>query len=291
MSYTNNWTQVIRQLMIESHTKEELMKLSNAELKKLHGEYTDKGDEDSQKEAKVIKDILDARGDVKEKKLEEGRGWSKSMTSRILRDNTAAEARAAKSIAARKAAEEAAKKKEEAKQEPKTVKEQNEELLMILDVLCEMIGVDMETLIEETGQMSRKDWQNFLRGAELDKPSPEGVLAAQDRMARVRANMKSLGKRNTRDLIPSGAEMAGKIEISGPEIHEPSANARLQGAPSVTRDSVAFGNIQRQIQGITDRVAETEANRDMAKYAGIPTKPTGTKKPTGKKPTGKKGKK
>jgi uncharacterized protein YqeY len=66
MSYTNNWTQIIRQLMVESHTKQELMKLSNDELKKLHGEYMDKGDEDSQKEAKVIKEILDERGDDKE---------------------------------------------------------------------------------------------------------------------------------------------------------------------------------------------------------------------------------
>jgi hypothetical protein len=66
MSYTNNWTQVIRQLMAESHTRQELMKLSNAELKKLHGEYMDKGDDDSKKEANMIKEILDDRGDDKE---------------------------------------------------------------------------------------------------------------------------------------------------------------------------------------------------------------------------------
>jgi len=90
MSYTNNWTQVIRQLLDEGHTKEELMKLSNSELEKLHDEYKDKDDEASQKEAKMIKDILDARGDDKEEKLEEmygGRGRSKGATNAILRAN------------------------------------------------------------------------------------------------------------------------------------------------------------------------------------------------------------
>lgn len=283
MSYTNNWTQVIRQLMIESHTKEELMKLSNAELKKLHGEYTDKGDEDSQKEAKVIKDILDERGDDKEEKLEEGRGWSRSMTSRILRDNTAAEARAAKSIAARKAAEEAAKKKEEAKQESKTVKEQNEELLMILDVLCEMVGMDMETLVEET----RKEMENLGKAYSWDQPAPEGVLAAHDRMARVNANMARRGK----SRIPSGALTAGQIEVSGDDVHEPTARARLRGAPPVTYDPKEFAKMQSSIENIGDKVQKKE----IAAAAGIPTKPTGKKptgnKPTGRKPTGKKGKK
>jgi hypothetical protein len=251
--------------MIESHTKEELMKLSNAELKKLHGEYTDKGDEDSQKEAKVIKDILDERGDDKEEKLEEGRGWSRSMTSRILRDNTAAEARAAKSIAARKAAEEAAKKKEEAKQESKTVKEQNEELLMILDVLCEMVGVDMETLVEET----RKEMENLGKAYSWDKPAPEGTMAAHDRMARVKANMARLGKRGTRDAIPSGPKTAYDIEMSGDEVHERSAK---QGG-GVTNDPKAFAKMQSSIENIGDKVSLHQ----VAKEIGIPLKPTSKK--------------
>lgn len=230
MSYTNNWTQVIRQLMIESHTKEELLKLSNAELKKLHGEYSGKDDEKSQDEAKVIKGILDERGD-----------------------------------------------EEEEIQEPKTVKEQNEELLMILDVLCEMIGVDMETLIEQTGQMSRKDWQNFLRGAELDKPAPEGRAAADARLAGVIANMKSLGKRKTRDTIRSGPRTAAQIEGPGEgsgkvNVHEPTAAARLSGAPSVTYDPKASARMQRDIMKIGDKVSEKAmgeiANKIIKKSKG-----------------------
>jgi len=34
--------------------------------------------------------------------------------------------------------------------ETKNIEQQNEELLMILDVLCEMVGLDVQTLVEET---------------------------------------------------------------------------------------------------------------------------------------------
>ena len=73
MSYTNHWTQIIRQLVNESHTREELMKLSDDKLKDLHKEYSAKDDEDSQKEAEQIKKILDSRGDDKEEVKEAAR--------------------------------------------------------------------------------------------------------------------------------------------------------------------------------------------------------------------------
>lgn len=66
MSYTNNWTRAIRQTLRESHSKEELEKLSVSELKKLHDEYSDKKDDASQKEAKMIEDILDSRNEKEE---------------------------------------------------------------------------------------------------------------------------------------------------------------------------------------------------------------------------------
>jgi hypothetical protein len=192
--------------MIESHTKEELMKLSNAELKKLHGEYSGKDDEKSQDEANVIKGILDERGD--------------------------------------------------------TVKEQNEELLMILDVLCEMVGVDMETLVEET----RKEMENMAKAHEWDKPAPEGEDAASDRLARVRENMKRLGKRNTRGVIPAGPRTAAKIEGSGEKnIHEPTAAARLGGAPPVTHDPEASARIENSILKIGDEVSERAIADEIGK--------------------------
>ena len=70
MSYTNHWTQIIRQLINEGHTKTELMKLSDEKLKDLHKEYSGKDDEESQKEAEMIKDILATRGDAGENKEE-----------------------------------------------------------------------------------------------------------------------------------------------------------------------------------------------------------------------------
>jgi hypothetical protein len=212
MSYTNNWTQIIRQLMTESHTKEELMKLSNAELKKLHGEYMDKGDEDSVKEAKVIKDILDERGDDKEEDKED-------------------------------------------------MKQQNEELMLMLDVLCEMVGVDMKTLVEET----RKEMENLAHAYGWDQKSPEGATGANERIARVRANMKRLGKRRTRDAIPAGMGTALDIEMSGDEVHERSAK---QGG-GVVKDRKAFDRTQRSIEKIGDKVQLV----DFARETGMLPKP------------------
>ena len=69
MSYTNHWTQIIRQLINEGHTKAELMKLSDEKLKDLHKEYSGKDDEESQKEAEMIKDILDSRKEINEENI------------------------------------------------------------------------------------------------------------------------------------------------------------------------------------------------------------------------------
>lgn len=204
MSYTNNWTQVIRQLLDEGHTKEELMKLSNSELEKLHDEYKDKDDEASQKEAKMIKDILDARGDDKEEDKED-------------------------------------------------MKQQNEELMLMLDVLCEMVGVDIETLVEET----RKEMENLAHAYGWDQKSPEGATGANERIARVRANMKRLGKRRTRDAIPAGMKTALDIELAGDDVHERSAKK----GGGVVNDPKAFARTQRSIEKIGDDVQL----RDFAK--------------------------
>ena len=71
MSYTNNWVHGIRQSLTEGHSKAELEKLSNEKLKDLHKEYSGKDDDESKKEADMIKDILATRGDAGENKEEE----------------------------------------------------------------------------------------------------------------------------------------------------------------------------------------------------------------------------
>ena len=70
MSYTNNWVHGIRQTLTEGHSKAELEKLSNEKLKDLHKEYSGKDDDESKKEADMIKDILDSRGEDGEEKEE-----------------------------------------------------------------------------------------------------------------------------------------------------------------------------------------------------------------------------
>ncbi len=247
MSYTNNWTQVIRQLLDEGHTKEELMKLSNSELEKLHDEYKDKDDEASQKEAKMIKDILDARGDDKEEKLEEmnygGGGRSKGATNAIIRANQRVNEKM-------KAKEPKPEPKPEKKED---IKEENEQLLLMIDVLCEMVGVDIETLVEET----RKEMENLAHAYGWDQKSPEGATGANERIARVRANMKRLGKRNTRDAIPAGMKTALDIELAGDDVHERSAKK----GGGVVKDPKAFARTQRSIEKIGDDVQL----RDFAK--------------------------
>jgi hypothetical protein len=78
--------------------------------------------------------------------------------------------------------------------ETKNIEQQNEELLMILDVLCEMVGFDVQTLVEET----IKDMENMAKAHEWDRPAPEGAAAASDRLAGVKARMALLGKRSER---------------------------------------------------------------------------------------------
>lgn len=73
MSYTNNWVHGIRQTLTEGHSKAELEKLSNEKLEDLHKEYSAKDDEDSKKEADMIKDILDSRGEEKKEEVNESK--------------------------------------------------------------------------------------------------------------------------------------------------------------------------------------------------------------------------
>lgn len=84
MSYTNNWTQAIRQTLREGHSKEELEKLSVSELKKLHDEYSAKEDDASQKEAKMIEDILDSRKEDGEKKEEDKDLKEEQLTESVM---------------------------------------------------------------------------------------------------------------------------------------------------------------------------------------------------------------
>lgn len=131
MSYTNNWVHGIRQTLTEGHSKAELEKLSNEKLKDLHKEYSGKDDDESKKEADMIKDILATRGDAGENKEEEVkeavRIGDPNYAARVF---AGAEARLTghekARLALRKAeeAEEAKKQKKETEETPsKTVSE------------------------------------------------------------------------------------------------------------------------------------------------------------------------
>ena len=240
----------IKKLLIESHTKEEIKTLSTSELKKLHAKYMKDGTDEAKSEAEMIKKEIESRG---KEKVEENthRPLGSSIGSPGYADRVFAGAsrqerleQAAKKRAAEKEAE------AKAKAEKKPVAEQNEELLAILDTLCEMVGLDMMTLVEET----RKEMDDLGRAYSWDKPAPEGVMASTDRLARVKANMARLGKRRERGALKTGEETAYKIEMGGEDlIHEPTAKERAKGAPSTRVDPEGYDKVQNSIEDIADK--------------------------------------
>lgn len=130
MSYTNNWVHGIRQTLTEGHSKAELEKLSNEKLKDLHKEYSGKDDDESKKEADMIKDILATRDDASEDKEEVKEAVRIGDPNYAARVFAGAEARLTghekARLALRKAeeAEEAKKQKKETEETPsKTVSE------------------------------------------------------------------------------------------------------------------------------------------------------------------------
>lgn len=258
----------IKKLLIESHTKEEIKTLSTSELKKLHGEYLAKGTVEAKSEAEMIKKEIESRGEDEgeKKKVEENfdrhRPLGSSMGSPGYADRVFAGAsqkerleRAAKERKARLEAE------KEAKAKKKPVAEQNEELLAILDTLCEMAGLDMVALVEET----RKEMENLGRAYSWDKPAPEGVLASTDRLARVKANMARLGKRRERGALKTGEETAYRIEMGGEDlVHEPSAKERAKGAPSARVDPKGYDKVQDSIEKISDKFTMDRAKKNVS---------------------------
>jgi hypothetical protein len=166
------------------------------------------------------------------------------------------------------------------------VAQQNEELLMILDVLCEVAGFDMMTLVEETiGQM-----QHLAHASGWDKPAPEGAASASDRLKRVLANAKRLGKRRVRDAIPAGDKTQIDIEDAGEDnVHERPASA----GGGVARDPIGFEGIQNDIDGIGQTSAFFKPNKgkkpnSLVAWAGLSSKSsTAPSKGKGKKPNSK----
>lgn len=155
-------------------------------------------------------------------------------------------------------------------------------LMSIIEVLCEEAGLDANELMEET----IKQMEDMGRAYGWENPAPEGEGAASARLARVKASMKRLGKRNTRYSIKTGAETARDIEDKGPVIHEPTADRRvrariMQGSDiPVEINDTNFENMQKSIEGITDRVSAEERKReDKKSIKDIFTKKTGGKKP------------
>jgi hypothetical protein len=258
----------IKKLLIESHTKEEIKTLSTSELKKLHKEYSEKDTDEAKSEAEMIKKEIESRGEEKvEENFNTHRPLGSSISGRYADGVFAAHDARQKGL--KKAAEEraarlAAEKEAKAKAEKKPVAEQNEELLAILDTLCEMVGLDMMTLVEET----RKQMRDLGHASGWDKPAPAGAphgkLAANARDVIVQAVM-ARGTRNERiaaaaraDAIPAGVDTAYKIETDTTikDIHEPTAERRARGEPGAVVDPRRFDKTQGSIESISDKVGE-----------------------------------
>ena len=175
----------------------------------------------------------------------------------------------------KKQKEEEAKKKEEKGEKKSDVAQQNEELLAILDTLCEMAGLDMVALVEET----RKEMENLGHAYGWDQPAPEGVMARTDRLARVKANMARLGKRKDRGTLKAGEETAYRIEMGGEDlVHEPTAKERAKGAPSARVDPRGFDKVQDSIEKISDKFTMKRARQnafDAMKPFALQPKPKG----------------
>jgi hypothetical protein len=276
----------IKKLLIESHTKEEIKALSTSELKKLHKEYLAKDTDEAKKEADEIKKEIESRGEEKDEDLNEAR-FTKAEQKAMRRDWVSSYNKAAKSKGGETNGERlnriAREKMAEKKAGKSDVAEQNEELLAILDTLCEMAGLDMVALVEET----RKEMENLGHAYGWDQPAPEGVMARTDRLARVKANMARLGKRRERGALKTGEETAYKIEMGGEDlVHEPTAKERAKGAPAARRDMAGYDKVQDSIEKISDKFTLAKAKKEKQNKIGSMGL-FGFEKMQGNKPRGK----
>jgi hypothetical protein len=173
-------------------------------------------------------------------------------------------------------------------EEKADVAQQNEELLAILDTLCEMVGLDMMTLVEET----RKEMENLGRAYSWDEPAPvaapHGKLAANARDVILLRNKARLGTRREREALKTGEDTAYKIEMGGEDRrHEPTAKERAKGAPSTRVDQKGYDKVQDSIEKISDKFTMDRAKQNAfnaMKPFALQPKPKATKaKGKGKK--------
>ena len=149
-------------------------------------------------------------------------------------------------------------------EEKADVAQQNEELLAILDTLCEMAGLDMMTLVEET----RKEMQNLGHAYSWDKPAPvaapHGKLAANARDVIVKAVM-ARGTRNERaarerEQFRAGPKFAQTIADAGKDVHEREDGRVVTGLEALG----GFDRIQSDIDEIERKVSDVENERKMS---------------------------
>lgn len=272
----------IKKLLIESHTKEEIKTLSTSELKKLHAKYMKDGTDEAKSEAEMIKKEIESRG---KERLDEtnfnthtplGSSISGRYADGVFAAHDARQKglkKAAEERAARLAAEKEAKAEAEAAKKP--VAEQNEELLAILDTLCEMVGLDMMTLVEmhASGEMTRDDFQNWLHamGAGPRHTSTEDPRVAAARIKGAKQTAKRIGTKSQRaaaaaraDAIPAGVDTAYDIETDTTiqDIHEPTARRRARGEPGAVVDPHRFDETQGSIENITNKLTAKKAKEN-----------------------------
>ena len=137
------------------------------------------------------------------------------------------------------------------------------DLMAIIQALCEEAGVDMKELMEET----RKEMENLGKASGWDKPAPAGAphgkLAANARDVIVKARMAQLGKRKDRDALKTGEMTAHQIEMGGEDmLHEPTAKERAKGAPAARMDMKGYDRVQDSIEKISDKFTAARARRE-----------------------------
>ena len=174
------------------------------------------------------------------------------------------------------AKEEAAeiKKEIESRGEEKSETKLDEELLVILDTLCEMVGLDMMNLVElhASGEMTRDDFQNWLhaKGAGAKDKSTEDPRVAAARIKGAKETAKRIGTKSQRaaaaalaGAIKTGKDTAYDIETDAPieDVHEPTARERAAGAPGAVVDPTKFDRTQGSIEKITNKVSKVEQAR------------------------------
>ena len=158
------------------------------------------------------------------------------------------------------------------------------DLVAIIQALCEEAGVDMKELMEET----REEMKNLGHAFGWEKAAPAGAphgkLAANARDVIVKARMAQLGKRKDRGALKTGEMTAHQIEMGGEDmIHEPTAAERAKGAPAARIDVKGYDKVQDSIEQISDKFTMARARQEEAKRIMAAV----NKSKSGKKPTGK----